>query len=413
MTTKPTEEYQAAFAAGDAGRVREVLRRASELVDLPLHAFDSPAVVAVRTREMLDVLLEAGADINARSHWWAGGFGLLDQASPELASYAIKRGARIDAHAAARLDLTPTLRSLLEADPAVVHTRGGDGKTPLHCARTVEVADLLLEYGAEIDARDIDHESTPLQYAVRDCPELARHLVELGCKTDLLAAAALGDEALVSRHLESDPDCLRLRVDEAHFPKSNPRAGGTIYQWTLGFYVGVLQVAREFGHRRVLDLLLAQSPPELLLLDACECQDEARAGDLLKRRADLIGRLRPEEVSQIAHAARNNHAEPVRLMLDSGWPVDARGQHGATPLHWAAYHGNKHLIETLLTYGAPLDAMDADFNGTLLSWLEHGSKHSWHRGTGDYSPSVQALLAPSSGLRFAELAYESSQRLLR
>jgi len=30
-------------------------------------------ITRVRSREMLDVLLEAGADINAKSRWWAGG----------------------------------------------------------------------------------------------------------------------------------------------------------------------------------------------------------------------------------------------------------------------------------------------------------------------------------------------------
>jgi len=31
--------------------------------------FDSPAIVGARSREMVDVLLDAGADINARSRW--------------------------------------------------------------------------------------------------------------------------------------------------------------------------------------------------------------------------------------------------------------------------------------------------------------------------------------------------------
>jgi len=41
----------------------------------PLGDFDSPLVNQVRSAAMLDVLLDAGADINARSQWWAGGFG--------------------------------------------------------------------------------------------------------------------------------------------------------------------------------------------------------------------------------------------------------------------------------------------------------------------------------------------------
>lgn len=53
-------------------------------------------------------------------------------------------------------------------DAGVVHARGGDGQTPLHCASTAQIAAFLLDHGADIDARDVDHESTPAQYMVSD-----------------------------------------------------------------------------------------------------------------------------------------------------------------------------------------------------------------------------------------------------
>src|SRR3989442_550496 len=61
-------------------------------------------------------------------------------ASPELAAYAIERGAVVDVHAAARLGMMEKLRELIEAEPALVNARGGDGQTPLHFATTIEVA---------------------------------------------------------------------------------------------------------------------------------------------------------------------------------------------------------------------------------------------------------------------------------
>src|SRR4030095_1345600 len=111
--------------------------------------------------------------INAKSRWWAGGFGLLHGAEPELAAYAIKRGALVDVHAAARLGLIKKLQELIAADPALVNARGGDGQTPLHFASTIEIAEFLLNHGADIDTRDVDHESTPAQYMVRDRQEIA------------------------------------------------------------------------------------------------------------------------------------------------------------------------------------------------------------------------------------------------
>ena len=125
-TVKLVDEVKTAFAANDADRVRAILNRhppLKALINQPVGPFDSPAIVNVRSREMLDVLLDAGADINARSRWWAGGFGLLDSAEPELAAYAIERGAIVDAHAAARLGMLDRLRELVSRDPSVIKRR--------------------------------------------------------------------------------------------------------------------------------------------------------------------------------------------------------------------------------------------------------------------------------------------------
>ena len=116
------------------------------------------------------------ADINARSHWWAGSFGVLDN-DGGLAPYLIDRGARVDAYAAARLGMLDRLEALVKDNPDVVHAGGGDGQTPLHVAANVEIARFLLEHGADINARDVDHESTPAQYLVRERQEVARYLV--------------------------------------------------------------------------------------------------------------------------------------------------------------------------------------------------------------------------------------------
>src|ERR1051326_1175738 len=139
-TDDPMELFKRAFKTDDALFLRKLLQRFPEMkaiVNEPVAAFDSPAIIHVRSPEMLDALLEAGADINARSRWRAGGFGLLDSAKPELAAYAIKRGAIVDSHAAARLGMMEKLRELITANPTLVHARGGDGQTPLHFASTI------------------------------------------------------------------------------------------------------------------------------------------------------------------------------------------------------------------------------------------------------------------------------------
>ena len=185
----------------------------------------------------------------------------------------------LDAHSAARLGLIEELRELVAADAAVVRARGGDGQTPLHFASTTEIAEFLLANGADIDARDVDHESTPAQYMLRveqkrhyprDRQEVARYLVSRGCRTDILMAAALGDIDLVRRHLDSDAGSIGMRVSAEWFPMRNARAGGTIYIWTLGAGRTAHAVAREFGHEGIFELLLARTPEEMKLSLACE-----------------------------------------------------------------------------------------------------------------------------------------------
>jgi ankyrin repeat protein len=391
----PMDLFKKAFAEQDAARFRELLEAHPEVkakINDPVAAFDAPVITQVCNREMLDVLLEAGADINAKSRWWAGGFGLLDGADPELAAYAIQRGAVVDAHAAARLGLIDRLRELVAAQPDVVHARGGDGQTPLHFASTVAIAEYLLNHGADIDARDVDHESTPAQYMVRDRQEIARYLVGRGCKTDLLMAAALGDEALVRKHLDATPDCIRMRVNCDYFPMSNHRAGGTIYQWTLGWHVSAHDVAKQFGHENIYRLLMERSPVDVQLVAACWAGDEATAKRLLAESPDLVARLSADDCRQVVHAARNNNLSAVRTMLAAGFPVAVLGQHGATPLHWAAFHGNAEMAREILHYNPPLEATDRDFDGTPLRWAIHGSKNGWYCRTGNYPATAEALL---------------------
>jgi len=384
-----------AFCEDDPAAFREVLAEHPELrakINDPVAAFDSPVINHVRSRAMLDAVLEAGADINAKSRWWAGGFGLLHSAAPDLAAYAIERGATVDVHAAARLGLIDKLRELIAGDPDLVHARGGDGQTPLHFASTIEIAEFLLNHGAAIDIRDVDHVSTPAQYMVRDRQEIVRFLIRRGCETDLLMAAALGDAALARRHLDSDPDCIHLRVSDEYFPMIDSKCGGTIYQWTLGWYVSPHDVAREFGHMDVFQLLMDRSPPDARFIAACWANDGTAVAALLSENPGLVASLSSTYRRHAAHAARNNKPGAVRAMLAAGLPVDATGQNGGTPLHWAAFHGNPEMTRDILQFHPPLEVTDADYHATPLGWAIYGSEHSWDPASGNYAATIEALL---------------------
>jgi hypothetical protein len=290
------------------------------------------------------------------------------------------------------------VRELIASDAGLVRSRGGDGQTPLHFASTVEIAAYFLDHGADIDARDVDHESTPAQYMIDDRQEVARYLVQRGCKTDILMAAALGDIDIVRRHLDTDPAAIRMRVSEEFFPMISPKAGGTIYQWKLGWYLSAHRVARKFGHDDVYKLLMDRSPAEVRFIEACWLGDEATLQSLGRDQPDLARKLFARDQRQVAHAARNNETDVVRAMLKAGLPVDARGQHNATPLHWAAFHGNREMVNAILPFNPPLEVTDGDFNGTPLGWAVHGSENGWYRERGDYAGTVEALIEAGSRL---------------
>ncbi|MGC4075409.1 MAG: ankyrin repeat domain-containing protein [Nibricoccus sp.] len=399
----PMDLLRQAFAEDDATLLRQLLARHPSLkarIDEPVEAFNSPMVTQARSQEVLDVLLEAGANLNARSSWWAGGFSLIDTAEPELAHYVLSRGAELTVHAAARLGLVEKLRALLSADPKLVHARGGDGQTPLHFASTIAIAELLLAHGADINALDVDHESTPAQYRVRDRQDVARYLVQRGCRTDLLLAAALGDAALVRHHLDADPECIRMRVSHEYFPKRNHHSGGTIYQWTLGWFISPHEVARNFGHADIVQLLMERSPRDVRFLAACWMTDENEVRQLLAQNPQLISTLSENDRRHVALAARNNRTDVIRVMLAAGFPVNATGEHDGTPLHWAAFHGNLEMTREILRYSPPLEQTDRSFNATPLGWAIHGSEHGWYARTGDYPATAELLLA--AGARFPE-----------
>jgi hypothetical protein len=253
----------------------------------------------------------------------------------------------------------------------------------------VEVAEFLLEHGANIDAPDVDHESTPAQWMIRERQEVAKFLVKRGCKTDILMAAALGDLKLVKTHLDENPDSIGMSVSEKWFPMQNSRAGGIIYIWTLGHNQTPHLVARRFGHEKVFRFLMDQSPLELKLSQACELGDQETFRAMLKeRKAKSIS---ANEQRKLADAAQNNNTNAVKLMLEAGWPVGARGQHNGTAMHWAAWHGNAAMVREILRYKPNIEDAENDFKATPLGWATHGSKNGWYCKSGDYAGAVRLL----------------------
>jgi ankyrin repeat protein len=419
----PVEALTAAVKANSASLVRDVLARHPSLQSsvnepLPNYGFAAPALFAAvnhQNREMIDILLDAGANINERTRWWAGSFGVLDSAPTELATYLISRGAVADIHAAARLGMIDRVREFLNGDPQLVHARGGDGQFPLHFASTVEIASLLLDSGAEIDARDIDHESTAIQYMVSIRPhrhDVARYLISRGAQTDILAASALGDLASVERILNDDPETVRLTVSERHFPKRDPRAGGSIYFFGFGFTRSPHMIAHQFGHTAVFDLLMQRSAPWLRLIQAVEIGDGSLAQQILQQHPTIFSRLAATAARRIVGVALRNNTRALELLLGYGWPPNATLENNQTALHYACWHGNLAMAQSLLQHNATVNVFETEHGGSPLGWALHGSLNSWERDKGDYPAVVKALLAAGADIPKPEGPLQATEEVL-
>src|SRR5262245_51710459 len=214
--------------SGDAAALRRLL-----VHDPKLSNYAEPLYFAVREGhiEAVNVLLEAGADGGeelltiARDRDHARVVQLLEDTGarcgrlkPAEADHAI--------HVAAGVGDVATLRSLLDAQPQLVHLSDRSGGTPLHRAVVASARaaiHLLLDRGADVHAfhgagprsergyAPVDFQ--PIDLALWDGPfwgvhgdsETARLLLEHGAHYDLVIASALGDLERVRAFLDQAP----------------------------------------------------------------------------------------------------------------------------------------------------------------------------------------------------------------
>jgi ankyrin repeat protein len=385
------ERFKRAVNSGDAKALRAMRTQLAEvraLVNKPMFGFDSPALVSVAGNgdvDVVDALLELGADPNRASNWWAGGFHPLYSASGAVADRLLAAGATPDACAAAHLDRADLLTAMIEADPSRVHERGGDGQTPLHFARSREVVDLLLEAGADIDARDVDHRSTPAEWMLGDAHDpqqsridIAKYLVERGAAVDIFLAAALGETDRALRMLEANSALLALRTGQGEYGEKAP-SSFHIYQWTIGPNLTPLQTAARFRRKETLDVMRRFASPAQRLLLACHEGDRDEANAIVRAEPGIVAKLGGNDRRALTDEAWAANAPAVELMLELGFDPAARsvsGPTGGTALHCAAWEGSVECVAAILRYPsgqALIEARDSTYNGTPLGWCCHGS----------------------------------------
>ncbi|RKU33251.1 hypothetical protein C6499_01860 [Candidatus Poribacteria bacterium] len=402
----PRTEYIEAVNKGDANRVKSLLAANEALlafIDAPWFAFDAPAVVfaaSIANRPLVEVLLDAGADIDAKSSWWAGGTSALQHAAGsmlgydrEFAEYLIERGATIDAHAAAGLDMVGALEALIRENPDVVNASGCDGMSPLHFAATPRIAELLLAHGADINLRDRDHYGTPAQWTMRRRPEVCRYLLEQGAEADVILYCAMGDVERAKAEFEKNPELLNLRIN-VKSPKgyvipnldsqqASEVPGGHVYAYQVGPTMPLLEIALQSGQPAIVDLLI-DAGYEINLRDwyVLVGQGPKRFDTLVKgflaKGWDINARQKHRRGmwTPLHWVAQRGLTNGVVCLLANGADPNVTDDKGQTPLHFIAQKGvGKNQAELLIEHGADLNACD-EVGQTPLDYAKKAKRKS-------------------------------------
>jgi ankyrin repeat protein len=316
------------------------------------------------------LLLDAGADPDGHapgrpgrgSGWTPLLCAVAGSANPPVVTLLLERGAVPDDHdlylAEFGGDDHESLRLLLGATAGVAGIAQQALAAPLSL-NDIEGVRLLLDAGAD-PRRYHDDNDEPASAAY----EAVRH----GCSAELV-------------------ELLLAHGAEPGRPGSDGRSPYTL--------------ARLQGRDDLADILLRYGAADDTtdidrFLAGLQHADQAAVQEQLAQDHGLLDRLTVEQqAAALTRAAETGHAAALALMLDLGFPVDARDgdNDGATPLHAAAYHGSADAVRLLLARGADLEARDTTYDSTPLDWAAVGSGE--RPGTNprpDWTAAIQALL---------------------
>lgn len=351
FTSKVMSLFNATIA-GDTLRVRDLLvedprlANASGILKSALWNSETPALqVAVMygRKDIIDLLLTHGADINERDKHW--GFTALhqaidleflpDYAALNMVDFLLARGAQKDIFACLWLEDAEGVKKLLEQSPDLVNASGPNNATPICHANGPEMLRLLLEHNADlaIQMNKDWGDDTPLRWIAhhnRKDPDKLRFLLAwAGVKTDIFLACVLGETKTVSALLSADPALVQVETGENH---------------VLAPGLTPLHLAAQFGQFEL-------------------------AGILLGRGADVN-----------AKSALSHHLTPLHLAVWRGKIV----QNPAQPLPelegYSVFRLLPDMPRLLLEHGADMNACDALRKLTPLGWTQLNLEDETDRG---------------------------------
>jgi len=272
---------------------------------------------------------------------------------------------------AVRDDDVGAVATLLETDPELVRATDDDGRTALHHAATygqVDIALILVDAGADIDAREKDGE-TPLHYAVwRSELDVTALLVEFRADLEIRNNWGRTPLLIVARET-GNAEMARLLIDAGAEVNLRDEGGES-----------PLDLAAWRGFGDLVNLLLdegAELPPsgsnqgQLLAMFAAE-KGLDRLFGLCVDAGVALG-LRNENDGSLLHSAsQGGSTKVVARLLGAGFDPSERDRYGREPLHYAAEMGHQGVARLLLDHRAEIDARslggETPFN--TAQWVE-------------------------------------------
>lgn len=300
-------------------------------------------------------------------------------------------------HAAAIHGQVEIARMLLDAG-AAVDAGDVDESTPLDDAAltgNADVARLLVSRGADVNHRD-NNGASPISFAVSGGrEEIVDMLVAAGAKLDhrnndgttLLHFATVRNQVdLAKRLLAAGADVNAARLNGETPLHWAAYARGTDVARILVDRGAQVSVPDTTGETALCNAAVRGNVPlcRLLLDSGAEVnvsndfgmtplmwasrQDVVHVATLLIAHGADVNLRNERGESALALAVDNGNAEMVDVLLKGGARIDFRDENeGRTPLHTAALEGYTDVVERLLNRGAYLESRD-NSNGTPLAY---------------------------------------------
>ena len=258
------------------------------------------------------------------------------------------------------------VEEVFKKNPQSVNEKDENGLPPLYIAAMYgngKAVNFLLDNGATLDIFSCAYlcKNTEGEELLKNKPVLVHSTTNDG-RTALHYAAEKGNYAFAEILIGYDAD-VNASDNAGRTPLMEASHGGP---WKEGAAVNIID-------------LLVNNNANVDIFTASAIGNANIIGNLLKQSKDAINDVDQNGQTALYHAARNNHFNAVKLLIENGADVNKPCTDGQTPLYTATLHllsnqMDPDLVRYLISRGAPHDFHTAVALGDYDSVSENLSR---------------------------------------